>query len=1225
MKIACPGCKAEYNIEDSRIPPAGLNMKCPKCMATFAVRKEGAAPPAAARPPPGPPPGARPGAVPLPGGPPPGARPPAGPPPGARAVPLPGGPPKAAPPPPARPPPGAVPLPGAPPRPPPPAAAAPSPDEFDLGAMDFEAPAPPPPPPAAADSGGFGIDFDELPGPADAPPPPPAPPSGGFDAGGFELDMGEGVGNSTRVIAKPPSLDTAPPPPPPAAPDFAADFGAMDFSEGSTTAAAPPQAEAGDGMDFGGEGELEFDPTFSPPPPGGGIGEAAAPSGGSDMDDGDLELLDFIDSAAAGVPSSRAGARPSDGVIRYTVRRKSGKTFGPFDTPTVVKMLKDGQLLGNEEISSSNDEWKPIGSVAAFSEAIQAAMEAPGGFAGLGGDLEEQGGPKTTADPQGLYAGRMAAPTIRDSAGAAARFRKRLPFFIAAAVCVLVLAAGAFSELGTPYGFLGRKLLFGIGGPAKGLAKLLEQSSAFEREDNYGSYRKALEFAETALKADGDDPHARAVYAQVVYYLERRYGGHAELIPRAKGFLDELAVAAADDAEVVKALAGQKILAGQDADARPALEKLVAANPADLEALYLLGESYFRARDQKSAGIWIDKLVAADPQSAKAFHARGILFTFGAQWDEAAASFQQALDADPRHSSSAVELAQIFLMVKNDVPTAELQVGRALGAEGLEGLGGAELARAFALQGAVKSATRKPEEAEKAFEEALKADPGSSFARFHQGRFFLKHRKFDQAITTLAAAYQRNPGDVEVGGALMKAQALAGKLVDASKTVEELKGKLPASAQVAYLQGYILAATEKLPEAEKAWQDAVRKDPGFPEPLVALGRRHLTEKKLDVARQELESAVAKGPKNPDTHTAWGELLLSSGEVDRAIVAFDEGIRVDQDHAPAHVGRARAFELKGDLAGARAEYETALTINDGDPDYHFLYGTLLWRMAKADQKIEAGELDKAVAELETAKKIDQKSAPIRSRLGAIQYDAGLIDPSIQSIQSALSLDNRNPETYFYLSLLHNSKKNVPAAVEAMRNAIGLDAKDPELFYNMGLIHEASGNPLEALAGFQKAIELAPKHADALEHAGRAQEQLSVLSDAMKLYERSIAADPTRTRLYQAIGEVQLKSNMWDKAITTLNAALQTDPTLVGIYVKLGIAYEEKGDRKKAMANFLLATTHQPENPLAYRHLGYALKDRGNTREAIVNFKKYLELAPEADDKRDIEEEIATLAF
>jgi predicted Zn finger-like uncharacterized protein len=78
MRIACPGCQAEFNIDDSRIPAGGLHLKCPKCAALFAVKKD-----AAARPPP---PAVAPGPVPLPAFPP--GMAPAAPPPGAGTPPA---------------------------------------------------------------------------------------------------------------------------------------------------------------------------------------------------------------------------------------------------------------------------------------------------------------------------------------------------------------------------------------------------------------------------------------------------------------------------------------------------------------------------------------------------------------------------------------------------------------------------------------------------------------------------------------------------------------------------------------------------------------------------------------------------------------------------------------------------------------------------------------------------------------------------------------------------------------------------------------------------------------------------------------------------------------------------------------------------------------------------------------------------------------------------------
>src|SRR2546429_866574 len=39
VKISCPNCAAAYELDDSRVPPAGLSIKCPKCKNPFTVHR----------------------------------------------------------------------------------------------------------------------------------------------------------------------------------------------------------------------------------------------------------------------------------------------------------------------------------------------------------------------------------------------------------------------------------------------------------------------------------------------------------------------------------------------------------------------------------------------------------------------------------------------------------------------------------------------------------------------------------------------------------------------------------------------------------------------------------------------------------------------------------------------------------------------------------------------------------------------------------------------------------------------------------------------------------------------------------------------------------------------------------------------------------------------------------------------------------------------------------
>jgi Flp pilus assembly protein TadD len=54
------------------------------------------------------------------------------------------------------------------------------------------------------------------------------------------------------------------------------------------------------------------------------------------------------------------------------------------------------------------------------------------------------------------------------------------------------------------------------------------------------------------------------------------------------------------------------------------------------------------------------------------------------------------------------------------------------------------------------------------------------------------------------------------------------------------------------------------------------------------------------------------------------------EYDLAIVDFTETLRGNPKHARAYASRGDAYYMKGDYAGARADYEQALRLAPNDP-------------------------------------------------------------------------------------------------------------------------------------------------------------------------------------------------------------------------------------------------------------------------------------------------------
>ncbi|HUB10187.1 MAG TPA: zinc-ribbon domain-containing protein, partial [Myxococcales bacterium] len=684
MTVACPHCSSSYNLDDSRIPAAGLTMRCPRCGNNFSVSLEGAAPlPGAGAPVPLPGSAAAPrsaasGAVPLPGGPgaqrvpPPvpaaprgapsgpvplpgnrGAVPPAVPrAAGSGAVPLPGTarPPPAASPSGPRPAPparaaggsGSVPLPAGTQRPGPPAAprgapsgavplpgggrpAAPLPPgqrSYPTGAVppqasgrqtiNWESPTAfeqMPQAPGGEDIPNF---FDEPPTSVASPQAPEAPSAFEAPAGGdLTFETAVPGDDAASLFETAPGARAVPTPPPL---DLNTDLG----FDVSTNVLPPPPAPGPGPADQDSRRFLE-DPT--------GEGEtqrpkAAAPAAAAE--DG-LEVLDFIDEAApskasAGPSLSATMASPAPREKRYQVRKRSGKAFGPYDESTVVQMLREGKLLGNEEVTTDGDHWVVISSVPLMAAVIEELMASPGGLniplpGEAGGEEHRSNDPETLRRLQDLYGGRMASSAIVESVDHVANFKKRLPFIIAGAVLLLVLVIGTWLAF-TPYGFFG---VYAIAGPphvsrSGAAAKMLEQARAEIAKDTYPAYRQALQLAERAEAAAPRAVEPPAVAAQAVFYLQRRFSQTVPEAAAARAKLDRWSVVGKKEPDVIEANAGLEAVLGQSASTRPALEALLSKRPKDPELLYLLAESWF-AQDPKRAAGYLHQMAAADPKS----------------------------------------------------------------------------------------------------------------------------------------------------------------------------------------------------------------------------------------------------------------------------------------------------------------------------------------------------------------------------------------------------------------------------------------------------------------------------------------------------------------------------------------------------------------------------------------------------------------------------------
>ena len=1001
----------------------------------------------------------------------------------------------------------------------------------------------------------------------------------------------------------------------------------MDF--GSPSAAPAAAAPSG-----GGDDNLEFDPTASAPASSSRpaddleadlaapISPAAAPQTEGD----DLELLDFIDDAEAQAKAKGKGKeKKKAGFDGFQVRNRAGKVFGPMPEADVVKLLGQGKLLGNEEITRDGETWLAFGSHAPFAEALQRLMEAPGGLPGsnsgpgiIDGALTGEQAVDVNARIQQIYGGRMAGIVIVDSAEATAKIKKRIPYFIAGGVVALFLAFGIYLGF-TPYGFFGIRKFFPkeIKRGSSEYAKLIEGRTQLA-VGTYAGFKKALSDADAVLHENDQFVDARSLFVEATYGLKANYGdAPPAAVARAHQYVQDMLVAQKADPDVIVAAGAESLALGDATELRPQLEKalgeLTTKRPQGAATAALeLALSAAKTRDPAKAKGYFEQAEKLGDTHVRVLDAHAAFLLAQRDPPGAAKVLEQAVKEMPTHGPSALALAHLRVGPLGDPDHAEVLL-KPLG-EGEKELSTDEQALLHAVLGMVRVSQKKLTEAEEEFKTAAKLDPKSADVEQAYASYLLKRGLFDQALGQYQDAYNQRPDDLDNLDGLVVSMVGNDQPQNAEKIVADGNHKFANSARVATLQGLVAEGEGKIIEAEENYKTAITRDPKYTRADLLLGRAYLVDGKVKEAHATLDAALKKAPKDADINTAWGDLAMAESRVDDALGIYGQAIALDNDNPRAHLGRARALLTKGQLPDALTEAQVTVKQDDKLPGAHKTLGNVLFAQ---------GEFGKAKEEYQTSLKQIGKDDEAYLMLGRSHYSTGDFDAAQTAFENAHTINSVSYRAYYWLALTHLKKHEITQAIESMNKAVDNGgSSDPDVHYQFGLIYKAGeGHYNDALDEYKAALKLRPSYVEVLEALGDALFEANDFKTAQGYFEQAFNTDGKRTALLGKIGDCYMKETLWLKAIEAYNKHLSIDSAAVGDYYKIGNAYNEMNKKKEAVAAYTKATVKDQNNAEAWRALGYAYKETNKKGDAVHAFKQYLKVTNnKAEDAKDIEVEI-----
>jgi tetratricopeptide (TPR) repeat protein len=202
---------------------------------------------------------------------------------------------------------------------------------------------------------------------------------------------------------------------------------------------------------------------------------------------------------------------------------------------------------------------------------------------------------------------------------------------------------------------------------------------------------------------------------------------------------------------------------------------------------------------------------------------------------------------------------------------------------------------------------------------AVALSPGQPAFHANLGNACSANGDIDGAIESYRAAYSLDPANPAAAIQLAGAQHRAKRLADGLSVTADALALHPDHAGVHNAHGALLCAQRLYDAALAHFRRAIALDPMLSD---AYANAALASMQLGLNTQAVamvDDAIARLGPTADLLAQQGQCLVSLGWPEDGLARFDRALELDPAHLDARLGRARAFFLMGDYAGAWPAY------------------------------------------------------------------------------------------------------------------------------------------------------------------------------------------------------------------------------------------------------------------------------------------------------------------
>jgi len=512
--------------------------------------------------------------------------------------------------------------------------------------------------------------------------------------------------------------------------------------------------------------------------------------------------------------------------------------------------------------------------------------------------------------------------------------------------------------------------------------------------------------------------------------------------------------------------------------------------------------------------------------------------------------------------------------------------------------------------------------------------------------------------------------DISPSLAKVYSQLKAKEYEAALKTAQQLRKEQSDSPDLLTLMGLAYAGKGEAAQAETAFNNALKMDPGNPNAATYLARMALQTGNFDVADKYYQQILKYHPKHQPTLLMQEKLSIrkqfQTKDFDKALKTAEKLNKQYPDQADPLTLMGIAYAGKGNIEQAKSAFEQAIEIEPGNPNaatnlaflatqsgdfeaarsyyqqilqYHPNYLKTFFMLA--DLEIKQGNKKAALAYLQKA--VQQKPEMMEPLVALARFYLNTGD-----VQQALATLNKVPPQYAAHPLLLVTRgetqlaaKDWAGALRTLQKLLKLQPESAQAHYLIGAAYLANKDRKGAKSALLKGLKLNPdllaasqlmtlmvateatlKDKDKLVQALKKvqpehpqimdlEAQLALLhndaSKAVVIYKKLQQRYPDTSVWVKALARAQWQAGEKEDFLVTLNAWLQSHPDDVNIRYMQASGYMQLNRENEAKVALTQVVKQSPDYVPALNNLAW-LSRNDNPKQALAYAKHADQLSP-----------------